>query len=500
MAQYVQVGNDVIEFPDNMTDADISAALSKANQPAMPVPAKEEPSMLSKLGRQAGLATRAGITGLTSVPAAMADFLAGGVNLATGAQTMKPSSQGLQELMTYAGLPVAETGMERAAQAGMGAMTGTGAQAALAKQAGGMLAPLAANLSKQLPVAGVAGAASQPVAEETFALTGSPIAATIAGMATGAVVGGATGRGVDKLTGKPSAPPVTLEDIKQRSQRAYTSMEQQGITVKPMAALSMVRNIRNSLDNAGFIPNDPGTQRINALVDNYEAIIGNQRVPFTTLEKMRSMATTLKSSGSPDERRLAGIVVSGIDNKLSSLSGRDIMSGTGGVDKAVESVMSARKDWRTMSKAAVLDDVLNVAEVKQLNPNASESELIRKGLINLANSKSKMSLFSKTEQNAIKAVAKGGVTDPLLSLAAKFNPQRSQLVAGASLAGAVSNPLAAVVPTVGFTADKLQNYLRAAQTKGLISNILSGNVQAPLPSYGWRGMLSGMNPQLEQQQ
>lgn len=500
MAQYIQVGNDVIEFPDNMTDADIGAALSKANQPATSAPAKEEPSMLSKLGRQAGLATRAGITGLTSVPAAMADFLAGGVNLATGAQTMKPSSQGLQELMTSAGLPVAETGMERAAQAGMSAMTGTGAQAALAKQVGGVVAPLAANLSKQLPVAGVAGAVSQPVAEETFALTGSPIAATIAGMAAGAVVGGATGRGVDKLTGKPSAPPVTLDDIKQRSQRAYTSMEQQGITVKPMAALSMVRNIRNSLDDAGFIQNDPGTQRINALVDNYEAIIGNQRVPFTTLEKMRSMATTLKSSGSPDERRLAGIVVAGIDNKLSSLSGRDIMSGTGGVDKAVASVMNARKDWRTMSKAAVLDDVLNAAEVKQLNPNASESELIRKGLINLANSKSKMSLFSKTEQNAIKSVAKGGVTDPLLTLAAKFNPQRSQLVAGASLAGALSNPLAAAVPAAGFAADKLQNYLRTAQTKGLISNVLSGNVQAPPPSYSWRGMLSGMNPQLEQQQ
>jgi len=498
MAQYVQVGKDVIEFPDNMSDAEIGAALSKANQPVTPVSPKEEPSMLSKLGRQAGLATRAGITGLTSVPAAMADFLAGGVNLATGSQTMKPSSQGLQELMTAAGLPVAETGMERAAQAGMGAMTGTGAQAVLAKQIGGVVAPLAANLSKQIPAAGVSGALSQPVAEEALSLTDSPLAATIAGMAAGAVVGGATGRGIDKATGKPNAP-ITLGDIKQRSQRAYTQMEQQGITVKPTSALSMVKDIRSGLDDAGFIQNDPGTQRINALVDNYEQIIGTQRVPFTTLEKMRSMATTLKSSGSPDERRLAGIVVSGIDKKLSSLSGRDIMSGTGGVDKAVESVMNARKDWRTMSKAAVLDDVLNVAEVKQLNPNASESELIRKGLINLATNKSKMSLFSEAEQNAIKSVAKGGVTDPLLSLAAKFNPQRSQLVAGASLAGAVNNPLAAAVPVAGFAADKLQSALRQRAMSRLMSDVATGTLPEIPPNMAFRGMLSGIQPVPQEQ-
>jgi hypothetical protein len=101
--------------------------------------------------------------------------------------------------------------------------------------------------------------------------------------------------------------------------------------------------------------------------------------------------------------------------------------------------------------------------------------------------------FSETEQNAIKSVAKGGATDPLLSLAAKFNPQRSQLVAGASLPTMLVNPVAGVgVPMVGFTADKLQNYLRTSRTKGLISDILQNNVQQQPDNMAWRGAISGI--------
>jgi len=117
----------------------------------------------------------------------------------------------------------------------------------------------------------------------------------------------------------------------------------------------------------------------------------------------------------------------------------------------------------------------------------------------LATDKEKLKAFSSREQNAIKSVAAGGTTDPLLSLIARFNPQRSQLTAGAIGAGALTNPVAAGgTAAAGFTADKLQSLLRRKQTEGLISNLLSGTTPEPTTNYPWRGLLSSV-PKEQQQ-
>jgi len=103
------------------------------------------------------------------------------------------------------------------------------------------------------------------------------------------------------------------------------------------------------------------------------------------------------------------------------------------------------------------------------------------------------------EWSSYQSVASGGITDPLLSLSARFNPQRSQLTAGAIGAGALTNPVAAGgTAAAGFTADKLQSLLRRKQTEGLISNLLSGTTPEPTTNYPWRGLLSSV-PKEQQQ-
>ena len=356
---------------------------------------------------------------------------------------------------------------------------------------------LTENIGKQIVSSGAAGTAAQPVAEAVTERTESPLAGIIAGMATGAVVGSVAGKGVDSATkamAQKGQAPVTLADVKQGAQRAYTEMEQQGVALKPLSVMGMVNDIRDSLKKANFIPEDPGTARINALVNNYDKMLETgARVPFTTLESMRSQAVNLKTSNEADIRRLAGVIVGEIDNKLANLTGKDVMTNKGNMDTAVNSVMKAREQWRTMSKATIFEDVLNIAENKALKPQASESELIRDSLIRLMNNKAAMRNFSDVEQNAIKSVAKGGAADPLLSLLAKFNPQRSQLVAGASLPTMLVSPIAGVgVPLAGFSADKLQNLLRTSRTKGLISDILRNDVQPQPDNMAWRGAISGI--------
>ena len=498
MATY-EYGGKTYELKDGLSNEEalgkIKASLGEA--PAVP-PAPEpaaSPSMMSQLGRQLGLTARAGITGVSAVPAAMADFLTGATSLATGTP-IKPSSQALQEVMTRLGLPEPQTGLERAVQTGASAMAGTGAQAA-ASQGIPALAALSANLPQQIAASAGGGVAGQALGETTTAITGNPLAGIGAGLVAG-VLGGAAGSKAAAKTGQLPKSPVTIDDIKAKAQQSYQSVEQQGVAIKPKSVLDMLNNAENALVKGNFNPLLDTHKPVAQVLDQLRAMTGTQRVSFSKLEQMRSAATGLKAANEPATRKFAGDLVDEIDNYIGSLKGNDLIAGQGGLDKAVSSVQSARKDWRNMSKATILEDALNIAEARALDAKASENELIRRQLINLAANKKKMGQFSETEQNAIKSVAKGGTGDTLLSLIARFNPERSQLMATGSAFGAAINPLSTAIPIAGFAADKYLGATRGRAMRGLISDVAGGTVQAPMPSYGWRGMLSGI-PQEEQQ-
>ncbi len=211
---------------------------------------------------------------------------------------------------------------------------------------------------------------------------------------------------------------------------------------------------------------------------------------------MRRLANNLKSNPDKNIRRLASEMVDSIDDHVATLSPKDVVSGAGGIDVAVKTIMEARKDFRNASRASTLDNILNVAETKALNPTASESELIRQGFINLATNKNKMSLFNKDEQSAIKAVAKGSSLDPLLTLMAKFNPQRSQFMAGGAFAGSIAKPEIGIpIAAAGYGADKLQALLRRQSAEKAMSGLLTGTTPPPSTDYYTRGLMSSlMNP------
>lgn len=507
MATY-QYGGKTYELKDGLSNAEalakIKASLGETTEPA-PVPtaapaaAPESPSMLNQLGRQLGLTARAGITGIAAVPSAMADFVTGATGLATG-QAIKPSSQALQEVLTQVGFPEPQTGIERAVQTGTSAMTGTGAQAVASKGIPA-LAALSANLPQQIAASAGGGVAGQAVGETVGDITGSPLAGIAAGLAAG-VLGGAAASKLAAKTGTLPKSSVTIDDIKKNASKSYQTVAEQGIAIKPKSVLDMLNNAEGELVKKNFNPALDTHKPVAQVLDQLRTMTGTQRVSFTKLEQMRSAATALKTSNEPATRKFAGDLVAEIDNYIGSLKGNDLIAGPSGLDKAVSSVQSARKDWRNMSKATILEDALNVAEARALDPKASENDLIRRQLINLAASKNKMSQFSEVEQNAIKSVAKGGVADPLLSLIARFNPERNQFVTGGVLGGGLATPesLKYTVPAAaaGFAADKYLGATRGRAMRGLISDVAGGTLQPPMPAYGWRGMLSGI-PQEEQQ-
>jgi len=473
-----------------LSDAEIDEIASSIKAPK----SETQPSMADQAKRQAGLTARTAITALSSPVTAAADFLASaanvGLNLAGSEKRVPLLSQVQQQGLTAMGLPQPESTVEKVSQGGVGAMLGAAGAAKLLPQTA-----LGQNLVQQIPAAAAAGAVSQPAYDVTKELTGSDIAATIASLGASTVAAGAAGKMAGKMT-QPSQPVVTMDEIKQRAQRAYTTMEDAGVSLKNNSARGLIGDMRKALEDANWLPQSKQQSDIGDTLRRFNQIIKDKDVSFTQLEQMRGLATSLKNSNEPNVRRLAGVMTEKIDDFVANIKSSDISTGAGNAEKAIKSVMEARKDWRNLSRATVLDDILNVADAKAINPSASEASIIRQKMIDLLADKNKMRLFSDKEQNAIKAVAKGGPFDLLLSTTARLNPLRSQIAFGSNLYVAGQSPAAAaVMGGAGFAADKLQGAAQRSATRGLMSDILGGTVQEPLPRTSIQGLFSAaVNP------
>lgn len=497
MPTYVVTSPDGKEFeitaPEGATQEQVLAYAQQNFKAAEPA----QRSLGSDILRQVGLTGRAAVTGALSLPAMAADPLANLVNMAAGKTVMTPPSQGIQNLMTAAGVPAPETGLERAVQTGASAMAGIAPQAALAKVTPA-LAPLGQNLLQQTAAAGAGGTAAQVASDAVQEATDNPLASIVAGLAVGTVAGSLGAKTATSLS-QQRQPLVTLDEIKKRAQQSYSTMENLGVQVKPKSILDTFDNIESKLVKENFNPKLDTHKPVAQVLEQIRTMVGQQRVPFTRLEQMRSALVDLKNSKEPATRKYAGQAVAELDNYISNLGAKDIIAGKANVGEAVKAVQTARKDWRNLSRATVIEDALNVAEAKALDPKASEGELIRRQLINLASNKDKMRVFTERERNAIKSVASGPVADPLLSLLARFNPERSQLVTAGTAFAAGTNPALAIgVSGTGFAADKLQGMLRQRAANRLISDIAQGSLPTLPPNMAWRGLLSGGMVQGEQ--
>lgn len=486
----VQVGNNVVAFPDTMSDDEIGNILSGRTTPQPQQQQPQERSLGQEIGRQVGLTGRALYEGFTAPATAVLEAGRGLYNIGAnlmGSESRIPSiAQAQSQMLTQAGVPEPENRLERAVQAGAQAMAGT---AGLARMAPSIPA-LAGDMARQIPVSGVAGLVSQPTAEAIKDYTGSDLAATVAAIGMGTVAAGASGRALGAAM-KDNKPMFTMEEVKQRASKSYRAMDDSGVAIKPQSVLDMISDTRQKLVDARMIPNTDQANAVNASLKQMESIVGTGRVSFTKLEKLRQIGNDLRGSKDADVARLGNVIVDNMDGYITKLNNKDLIAGQAGLDDAVKNLVSARKDWRNASRAQVLEDALNVAEIKKEMPNASESELIRRGFVNIAANKQKMGLFNKEEQNIIKSVIQGGSLDPMLSFAAQFNPARSKLSAAAYGVAATQTPMTAGgLAATGYTADTIQSVLRRRAAQQAANAIASGQTQGPPPNLAYRGLFT----------
>lgn len=480
------------ELPDGLTSEQaVSRIQTHLGVEKAPEPT-EKPSVMGEVGRQAGLAGRALYEGFTAPATTVLEGLRSAANLGlglAGSEARLPSvAQAQSQMLTQAGLPTPETGVEKAAQAGMQALTGAaGAARALPSTVFGQ------DLVRQLPAAAITGATAEPIAEQTKQLTGSDLAATVAGVGLGALLGSSASRGVagviDRLeSGKQ--PVATLDSVRQAAQRAYNSVSDKGILLNNTSAQSMVNGIKGKLDEARYLPEN--APAVGTVLNKFDDVVSRGNIKFDEIDQLRQMANDLKSSQDRNIQRLSGVMVKEIDDFVARLSPKDITAGQGGVDEAIKTLASARKDWRNLSRATTIDDILNTAEIRAINPNASESELIRQGFIRLAADKNKMRVFNENEQNAIRSVASGGSLDPILSFISKFDPTRRTVI-GAGAVGATAYKPEVALPLIaaGIGADATQDLLRRRGAQRLMSGLLTGNVPAQPVSTVPQGLFFG---------
>lgn len=502
MAVIYEYGGQEYELPDGLSNeqalAKIKTYLGQAQEPARGRPTMandprrldvEQPrSAAQEVGRQAALTGRTLYEAFTSPATAALDFGASLYNLGAnvvGSESRLPlSSQQQAAMLNQAGAPVPETTAEKFAQGGISALAG---QAGLAKAA-----PVAAgSLARSLPAAAAGGAVAQPTAELVTDVTGNPLTGQLVGMGASLVAGGAAGKAGGML--EPKVGTLTIPEVRARAAANYAKMDEAGVTVKPKSALDMVTNLRSQLDNSNFIP-ETDTKITNAL-NKFEEIIGTERVPFNKIEKLRSISTNLSNDADANTRRLGKVMVEGIDDYIGSLTGRDIIAGKGGLDKSVQAVMAARKDWRAASKAQVVQDAFDVAEARALNPKKSEAELVRTQLEGILANKKKRNMFTEAEVNAMKAVVGGGPIETFLSVLSRFDPRKSHLSAGATGGAVIYDPvIGGALAGGGMAAETALSAMKRKQIEELTRSIASGTAK-DVPNYKYQGLLGGFMSQ-----
>ena len=470
-----------VAFPSSMSEQEISASAKRLYEESVAQP--QEMPMQDQIGRQLGLTGRAAISGIASLPNMLVDPFA---RLAG----VTPPSEALQRTLTQAGFPEPQSKLERYVQAGTEALAGGGGQIGLARQAAQQLAsPASREVSRQLAAAPGTQLAAAPVATsaamKTYEETGSPLAATAAGVAAG----GATG-----LRPRRIEPVPTTEELGQQAMRAYQRASEAGVVVKPESVQEFSERLAKKIAQEGYRPRlQP---QIAAVLDE----IATEGATPSTLDQLDSLRQVIKvpagDFSNKSQQRLANMMVREFDNFVENLGGKDLLAGD--ADRAVSALKDARQVYARNRKADFLEEVVNKADLSPTQYSQSGMEnALRVEFRALAKNKTKMAQFSKEEQDQIRKIVKGDTLQNMLRFVGKFAP--TGVVSALPTAGAAfaSPYLAAAVPAITYPARQAAERMSMANIDALMNMVRMGRQPEVtqtrtglVPTTALRGLLS----------
>ena len=424
-----------------------------------------------------------------SIALPLSELATQGLNLALPNKYQIPSPMSaVENLMTRAGFPIAETLPERLLQTSTGAVGGVASQVAtlpkLAKTASSELTRNVATQLSQAPVrqlaaAAPSAAAAQFVGEETK----NPLLGAGAGMAVGAPFG----------VGARTKFGPTSEQLAAKANAAYTKAGQSGVQFDNTIFRTNMANIVGGLRKEGYTPT--AYPKIEAIA---KELTNGRPKDFVELQALRKIIQGAQASADGTERRLAGILKDNFDDYVSNAPSNHF-TGTNNKE-GLDAWRAARTDYSRMKKGEIFDEMLANAELdrSKFTQSGAENSMAQQ-LRNLAKNKSKMRMFTEEEQKAITAAAKGGSAQNLFKFLGRFAPT-------GPVSGIFTGGLGVYDPTIGVPVALGTLGSRAAATqmrKNSIENLAdimrAGRGKAPsmipVPMItGTRGLLSPQVP------
>jgi hypothetical protein len=433
--------------------------------------------------RTPGRMARSVIQGVAAIPNIIADpfyRMAG----------LTPPAQGLRESLTALGLPEYPTDTAgQISQAATEALAGAGGQINLARNLASQLtSQLGRGISTQFAAQPAAQMVAAPVAagasEETFRRTGDPLLSTLAAVAAGAATGIRPGR---------TEPGVGSADLAKRAQNLYDRAESANLRVTPQYTNLISNRIAQEAKDAGFVPG------LHPQVDAVLKALETEATGAKSLQDLdrlrRIVRAPEKIFDNPDQQRIASKMVDAYDEMIDNIKTSNIS--TTKEKMAVAALQEARKVYGQNKRLETIEDLVERADIRsgQFSQSGMDNAL-RVQFANLATNNKRMAAFSKTEQEQIKNIAKGGgTTEQMLRFVGKFairGPVTGIVTGGTTVASpAVGIPLA----LTSEAAKRGAEAMREQNIRKLMESISLGRTPESrmfelLPAATTRGLLS----------
>jgi hypothetical protein len=412
-------------------------ALQQAEQTTTTPPVTQEDSspMLSAFKRGTDIALRAvaptaigasaggyfggapaAIAGGLLVPAA--DVVGSVANLAISPFTdyrLMPTSQGLQNLMTKAGLtapPEEQTSTERVASAGLETLTGVGTQLPaltnLATTAGTQVGrELAAKMAVEPATQAAVGSTASMAGQGVYELTNNPIASFLTTLGTSLL-------GIKK---PQTQQAVSEEAMGKIAQQRYDALDQMGFKFKSPEFVQDMNDVAKNLRAEGYTAT--GFPKIAGAIA--ELTSSTQPKDWAELQALRKIIRSAQKSTDPDEKRLGSILLDRFDNYLMKVDQTKVE--TGDTKVMSKTWAEARDAYSKMKKSEIFTDMLEEAKLdkSKFTQSGAENSMATQ-LRQLAKNEKRMAMFTSEERDAIRKAAQGDNAQYLLKFFGKFAP------------------------------------------------------------------------------
>lgn len=268
-------------------------------------------------------------------------------------------------------------------------------------------------------------------------------------------------------TPKPPPPSAldapSIDELRTQSGTLYDKARDSGVVVKGPTFQSFATDLKASLKAEGL--NGTLQPRTTAALKEIAGTKGD--VDLTQLDNLRKIASAAADTPDKADRRLARIATDKLDDFVSSLATKDVVSGD---PKAASDMLGgARGLWQRQAKGQQVEDLISKAKFNAQG-GVNLDGALRTQFRKLAGNPRGMARFTPEEQAAIQKVATGSPLDQTLFQLGKLAPT-SPLLFITELTLGAAHPPAFLAPAVGVGAKLISN-ANTAKSAALASALM----------------------------